>query len=261
MNGENESKVFHGINWKVNLKNAGISRELSPNQILDFGLSESDPLFPFASCFVHHSGKQFVCIYKQCQDQANCFRNELSSENLDYHALQFHPDDRKLWCEQAFPDILKFTGSLSVLDPRDFRFSFNHRYIRPDGSVSQFLHEGNLSVNGNKKHPELSLKVFTEIGDIKTDETIVLSIFRHSPDWGYQKVFHKVYPNAQKSLLSARELEIIRFCSEGFSCKMIADKLKLSIHTVKNHKRKCMEKTFTHNITELIHVCLQNHWL
>jgi DNA-binding CsgD family transcriptional regulator len=30
---------------------------------------------------------------------------------------------------------------------------------------------------------------------------------------------------------------------------------------VKNHKRNCMEKTQTHNISELIHICIQNRWL
>jgi DNA-binding CsgD family transcriptional regulator len=42
---------------------------------------------------------------------------------------------------------------------------------------------------------------------------------------------------------------------------MIADKLNLSIHTVKNHKRNSMDKTMTHNIAELIHLCILNHWV
>jgi DNA-binding NarL/FixJ family response regulator len=56
-------------------------------------------------------------------------------------------------------------------------------------------------------------------------------------------------------------MEIIRLCHEGLSSKMIAEKLNLSIHTVKNHKRNSMNKTLTHNITELIHLCIKNNWL
>lgn len=261
MKNGNEAKVIPEDTREISQDTNGKSHEFSKNQAFDFGVYENNPLFPFGSCLVHHSGKQFACMYNQCHDYSNCFRNELPNENPDYHALRFHPEDRRLWCEVAFPDILRFTKSLSVLDYQDYRFSFNHRYIRPDGGVSQFLHEGTLTVRGRKKLPDLSLQVFTELGDIKTDDTIVLSIFRHSVDWGYQKVFNKVYTNIHNSLLTARELEIIRLCHEGFSSKMIADRLKLSIHTVKNHKRKSMERTFTHNINELIHVCLQNHWL
>ncbi len=261
MKSENGSFFFHGIDQDQNLTHAGKSQESLKEGLSLSSSPENDSLFPFGSCFIHHSGRQFACVYDHCHDHTHCFRNELAIENIDYHALRFHSADRKLWCEQVFPDILRFAEELSVHDTRDYRFSFNHRYIRPDGSVSQFLHEGTLSVKGRKSMPMLTLKVFTEIGDIKTDDTMVLSIFMHTADWGFQKVFNKVYPNAQNSLLSPRELEIIRLCHEGLSSKMIAEKLKLSIHTVKNHKRNSMEKTFTHNITELIHLCIQNCWL
>ena len=96
---------------------------------------------------------------------------------------------------------------------------------------------------------------------MKTDETMILSIFRYSSELGYQKVLTKVYRETSNSLLSQREKEVIKLCLEGLSSKMIADKLNLSIHTVKNHKRNCMEKTMTHNIAELIHMCITNNWL
>jgi DNA-binding NarL/FixJ family response regulator len=142
----------------------------------------------------------------------------------------------------------------------DYRFSFNHRYIRKDGSISQFLQEGTLSISGDENLPVLNLRVFTEIGDFKTDETMILSIFRYTADQGYQKVYSRIYGNNDSMQLSQREIEIIKLCLEGLSSKMIADRLNLSIHTVKNHKRNCMEKTLTHNITELIHLCIRSHW-
>jgi DNA-binding NarL/FixJ family response regulator len=123
------------------------------------------------------------------------------------------------------------------------------------------MHEGYVMFKENQLLPVLNLKVFFEIADIKTDETIVLTIFRYEESTGYQKVFTKAYGKYNNSLLTQREIEIIRLCSEGLSSKMIAEKLNLSIHTVKNHKRHCMDKTSTHNISELIHVCIQNHWL
>lgn len=90
---------------------------------------------------------------------------------------------------------------------------------------------------------------------------MILTVFSYSVDLGYRKVFRKVYGGKYFSELSQREMEIIRLCHEGFSSKMIAEKLNLSIHTVKNHKRNCMEKTMTHNISELIHMCIQSGWL
>lgn len=215
----------------------------------------------FSSCVVDYSGKQFSCVHDHCKEHNLCFNENLLAHDFNFQELHFHEEDRKLWCDKVFPDILRFIGSEPNVESSDYRFIFNHRYIRKDGSISQFMHEGSIAFVDDKCLPVLNLKVFFEIADIKADETIVVTIFRHSVEHGYRKVLTKMYSNTNNSLLSPRELEIVKLCHEGLSSKMIADKLKLSIHTVKNHKRNCMEKTLTHNISELIHVCIQNHWL
>lgn len=228
-----------------------LSQQIIENNYLNF----------FSQCLVDHSGKQFACLHDHCHDLYSCFRQEVLHEYLTFHALRFHPTDRVLWCGQVYPDIINYLESISADDLPDYRISFNHRYISKNEDISQFLHEGTL-IYGSKNHePILNLKVFSEIGDIKSDDSIVLTIFKYSEENGYEKVFNKVYLNKQASILTQRELEIIRFCHEGLSSKLIANKLNLSIHTVKNHKRNIMEKTMTHNITELIHLCIQNHWL
>ncbi|MEI8113338.1 MAG: helix-turn-helix transcriptional regulator [Bacteroidia bacterium] len=221
-------------------------------------LHENKPLFFFDCCLVDHSGKQFACIYEHCH---RCFHNDLLNETHEFHALQFHPEDRKLWEENVFPDIIRFINSIPPNEIEDYRLSFNHRFIHKNETISEFLLEGTFSRPVSSRSPVLNLKAFTEIGDIKTDETINLTIYRYSKHIGYQKVFSKVYTKKCDSFLSLRELEIIKLCHEGQSSKMIADKLNLSIHTIKNHKRNCMEKTMTHNITELIHHCLVYRWL
>jgi DNA-binding CsgD family transcriptional regulator len=217
------------------------------------------PLFDY--CLVDHTGKQYSCIYDHCHLLSDCSRKRLLQKNPDFHELHFHQEDRMLWCEKVFPDLLKFIANEQIVELPDYRFIFNHRYVKEDGTISQFLHEGNLTFSEDKMVPVLSVKVFFEIADIKTEETIILTIFRHSADQGYKKVFTKEYGQGNHSPLSPRELEIISLCHNGHSSKMIAAKLKLSIHTVKNHIRNSMEKTLTHNITALVHLCLQNHWL
>jgi len=261
MKSDNKTEALPDMNKDVKSNNSAISGIVSEKQELDDELPENTPLLLSDTCFVDHSSRQFACIYENCRDQYRCFKNELLQDSIDLHILHFHPEDRFLWCEQAFPDILRFINSLPLVEFPNYRFSFNHRYIRKDGSISQFMHEGSLIFSNDKNLPLLKLNVFAEIDDFKTDETMILTIFRYSANEGYQKVFSKVYMNTNNSLLSQREMEIIKLCHEGLSSKMIADKLNLSIHTVKNHKRNCMEKTLTHNITELIHLCIKNHWL
>jgi len=261
MKTENEafsySTVYHG----VYRKNAG-SPEFFFNEKAFRRKHPVDKTLPFFDyCLIDHSGKQFACIHEQCQEYCSCINNELPVENHNFHALHFYPEDRMLWRDEVLPDIQRFAESIPAGEIQDYRFSFNQRYIHKDGNVSQFLHEGTLAISEDTFRPVLNLKVFTEIGDIKTDESVVLTIFRYSDELGYQKVFTKVYGEIQNGQLSQREMEIIRLCLEGLSSKMIADKLSLSIHTVKNHKRNSMEKTLTHNIAELIHLCIRSRWI
>ena len=262
MKSDNESVLFayktrdtsrdSGLNGKVISENDKFIRELNENVI--------QPLHDY--CIMDFSGKRFSCIHHgHCNEKSNCIKSGHLQESLDFHQLHFHPGDRILWCEEAFPDILKFIDSEPVAKITDYRFIFNHRYIRKDGSTSQFMHEGVISFTEDKLLPDLKLNVFFEIADNKTDETIILTIFRYSSEQGYQQIFVKTYGLNNYSVLTERELEIIRLCYEGMSSKMIAEKLNLSVHTVKNHKRNCMEKTKTHNITKLIHYCLKNNWL
>ena len=220
-----------------------------------------NPLYFFGYCLIDHTGRQFTCIHERCNELYCCLNNELLDENQDFHPLHFHPDDRIIWLQEALPDIQQFANSIPAVEIPDYRFSFNHRYIHSDGNVSQFLHEGTLAFSEDACQPVLNLKVFTEIGDIKTDNTMVLTIFRYLPENGYKKVFTKVYGETENGQLSQREKEIIKLCLEGLSSKMIANKLNLSIHTVKNHKRNSMEKTLTHNIAELICLCIRSRWL
>jgi DNA-binding CsgD family transcriptional regulator len=239
-----------------------INSEFPSNDIISVqDLHENNAGLPYSNCLIDYSGRQFVCFHEHCMQHDNCFKNKTEDIVFDFQTLLFHPEDKALLCGKIFPDILKFMEQIPAGDLQFYRFSFNHRYIRKDGRISQFLQEGTLTIKEDKSLPVLNLKVFTEIGDFKTDETMILSIFRYSAEAGYQKVSTSVYGNLDTSLISQREKEIINLCMEGYSSKMIADKLNLSIHTVKNHKRNCMGKTLTHNITELIHLCQVNHWL
>lgn len=219
------------------------------------------PEFIFSCCLIDHSGRQYVCIHDGCEKNSICFKHPNSEASVDFQTLYFHPEDKSLLCEKIFPDILSIVSTIPVTELEDYRFAFNHRYIRKDESISQFLLEGTFVVSTEGYPPVLNVRVFSEIGEIKTDENMILTIFRYSSENGYRKIFTKDYRKVCHSVLSARELEIVKLCLEGLSSKRIAGKLSISIHTVKNHKRNSMEKTLTHTIAELINHCNVNHWI
>lgn len=56
----------------------------------------------------------------------------------------------------------------------------------------------------------------------------------------------------EKYRLTKRELEIVKFISQGLSNKEIADKLNITENTVKDHIKNIMEKMDVHSRAEII---------
>ncbi|MFT4062187.1 MAG: response regulator transcription factor [Edaphocola sp.] len=60
--------------------------------------------------------------------------------------------------------------------------------------------------------------------------------------------------------LSARENDILQLLVKGFSYKMIASELYISIDTVRFHIKKIYEKLQVHSATEAVSKALKNRW-
>lgn len=65
------------------------------------------------------------------------------------------------------------------------------------------------------------------------------------------------YDNSNfSSLLTEREKQIIMQLSRGLNAEQIAEKLNLSHHTIKTHRRNVLQKSGCTNTTELVAKCL-----
>ncbi|HEY9509293.1 MAG TPA: response regulator transcription factor [Verrucomicrobiae bacterium] len=64
--------------------------------------------------------------------------------------------------------------------------------------------------------------------------------------------FHEPAPNAPATSLTERETEILSFLSKGFANKEIADKMNISVPTVRTHLRHIYEKLHVRSRTEAI---------
>jgi DNA-binding NarL/FixJ family response regulator len=62
-------------------------------------------------------------------------------------------------------------------------------------------------------------------------------------------------------VLTDREMEILQLLDEGQSNKQIAQALHISLHTVKNHVHRILEKLQVNNRREAVHLAYHNGWL
>jgi DNA-binding CsgD family transcriptional regulator len=72
-----------------------------------------------------------------------------------------------------------------------------------------------------------------------------LQVFNYFND--YKKLIKK-----EHKILTPAELNIVKYTAQGMTSKQIAHELKLSVHTVNNHKKNIMYKLGVVNMTEAI---------
>ncbi len=61
-----------------------------------------------------------------------------------------------------------------------------------------------------------------------------------------------------EDIISSREMEILKYISEGLNTKKIAEKLQISPNTVDNHRRNMLARTGARDTTALIQLCRLN---
>jgi DNA-binding NarL/FixJ family response regulator len=68
-------------------------------------------------------------------------------------------------------------------------------------------------------------------------------------------------PKTEESVLSARELEVLQLLAEGDSYKTCADRLKVSIDTIRFHVRHIYERLHVHTRSEAVSKGLRSGWI
>ncbi|GLU53213.1 LuxR C-terminal-related transcriptional regulator [Dyadobacter frigoris] len=178
-------------------------------------------------------------------------------DGQDFHEGIKHPDDTlntwKLVC-----NIWKVLVAIPSSSRSNYKFSYDYRILKPDGKVARILEQNSVlkqDSNGNITH---LLGVCNDITQWKRNGTQLASL-TSVIDKKYF-FFNSDMTTAVKppTILSKRELEIVKLLSEGRSSKFIADKLFISFHTVNTHRQNMIEKTGTKNTGGLVQFVVCN---
>lgn len=88
----------------------------------------------------------------------------------------------------------------------------------------------------------------------------ILAVLAASPEISQTNSFIKTL-NCDGISVTDREIDIIRGIAEGLSNKLIADKLKLSTHTVNTHRKNIMSKLGVNNTAGVVMFAVKNQLL
>ena len=63
------------------------------------------------------------------------------------------------------------------------------------------------------------------------------------------------------TVLTNRQMQILRMVATGDSSREIASKLRLSRRTVENHRARILERLSVNSASEMVEVARQNGWI
>ena len=178
-------------------------------------------------------------------------REEWLSQGLSFAFGILHPEDREV-LRTIHMDIMKEWQNTLPGDRQNISFSFDFRVFSADGKIVRLnQHTVFVEVDADGA-PLVDFSVCTDITSLKaTGPSSLLIKFYNSDKPGREKqLFYTSKPNTTG--LSIRELDIIKLLILGLSSKQISQRLNISEHTIRTHRKNILKKTNCNSTVELI---------
>ena len=166
-----------------------------------------------------------------------------------------HPEDMNFVsnAEQSCLDfIYNNIGKEHILN---YKTNYSFRSKMKNGEYHLMNHQAIvLTVDENGNFGK-SLNIHTDINHITKINSFTFSLIglESYPSYTDVKV---IQDSSQYTLLTSREIEIIKLISEGLQNNTIAEKLNISNFTVKTHRKNIYKKLNCRNAAELINKCI-----
>lgn len=184
----------------------------------------------------------------------------LNPETVKFEDIlaRMHPDDMD-FVVKAEETILKYIyeniGGQNILK---YKMSYCFRFRTADDTYQLFQHQAIvLSVDEHGGFGK-SLNIHTNINHITEHNSHKVTLMGIMGENCFVQLDLKpaIPPITSASLFTKREKQIIRLIADGLKNKEIAEKLFISLHTVKNHRKAILEKASTKSSSELIAKCI-----
>lgn len=176
-----------------------------------------------------------------------------------YHegGLQFglslaHPDDLEGIVQ--FSKLMNeyYTSLPDSLKP-NYRDYLDFRVRKPDNTYRKALQQGTVLTHDSQGRIHLLLLYITHITNLKKENTIHLRQTSGLENRMYEYDLRKKNL-APLSVPSEREVRVFELISQGYQRQQIAEKLGISLSTVKTHCQHVFEKMHTNDSVETINL-------
>ena len=160
-----------------------------------------------------------------------------------------HPDD-----VEGVQRCFEFINVSEPYDPEVYRFGLHYRFQYSPGHYI-YLYDEKLAIR-NDSGTYIYFTLFRDITSTHTFTQVKLSVLQK-----IKNVFSEVYcyyPKHGETLITPRQTDIVRLIVRGLSNKEIAERLNVSIYTIKNHKQALFRKANVRSSLELANYARQH---
>jgi len=175
------------------------------------------------------------------------FPKEHEQGGLDFWFSKVHPGDRRMLGDHIV-ESLKFRKESFKQRQRDPNI-VNYRFKKGTGEWMWIQHSVyNLSIDSGGKLDKVLHKLqLLDLSEPSAGNTIV----------GYEISLNKM---SAEPAVTMKEKQVLKLIAEGFSTKMIASILNITINTTETHRRHLLEKFEAKNSMELIRKAFRVFW-
>ena len=180
---------------------------------------------------------------------------------LESYAEKLDPVGLSIFQKKIFTTNIEHIKKHPPEKATDFIFTHSFRINAPNGDRLNIAQRSSFIVAPDGS-PVGVIGCAMDISWFKHDDSVVHVIEDRSAPYEKRILLENHYfPNNEDTLLSNRELEVLRWIAEGLSSKQIAFKMKISINTVNNHRVKMFRKTNCKNAVDLVNYAIRNSLL
>jgi len=219
-------------------------------------------LLPFKGIIhvIDYTKRRHVGISGPLKEMIGYVPRDIMDNGLDFVIDIFQKDDFKVYNESIFNRIVEKLKETPQQQQDELLFSFNYRMKSPGGKWLHLFQQTCYVTDPVTKLPLYNIGMVTDISSLKKNNSMVFAIDRKNNGEGFLHATNLIteyfYPDQEEAQLSKREREILAWLAEGYSSKLIADKLFVSESTIVNHRKNMLKKTNTKNIAELIYYAI-----
>ena len=179
-------------------------------------------------------------------------------QNIDNILSLIHPDDidHVSRTEESVIRMFREIGWEKLLR---YKVNYCFRFKTADGNYKLFLHQALMLTLDKDGGIGKSLNIHTDISHLTSENNYTFSLVSIDGEPSYTDIQVSPQVKILKSSsvsYSKRELEVLRLISDGCTNIEIAQKLYIAVDTVKNHRKKILEKSGTKNVAQLIKKCV-----